>query len=140
MPDTAPLQRPRTLTEAQLASYHERGYAFPVPALTADEARDYLAKIEAFELAHGGRLGGWPRALSHKPHIILTWLDELVRHPCILDAVQDIVGPDILCWSSRFFIKDANDGGFVSWHQDLDRKSTRLNSSHVSESRMPSSA
>ena len=28
----------------------------------------------------------------------------------------------------------------TKWHVDLDRKSTRLNSSHVSESRMPSSA
>ena len=46
-------------------------------------------------------------------------MDRVVRHPAILDAVESIVGPDILCWSSRFFIKDPGDGGFVSWHQDV---------------------
>ena len=106
----------KVLTQAQLARYHHDGCLFPVPALSVPEASAYLKKIETFEAQHDGR---WPRALSHKPHVILTWLDELIRHPAILDPVQDIIGPDILCWSSRFFIKDGNDGGFVSWHQDL---------------------
>ena len=37
----------------------------------------------------------------------------------ILDAVEDIIGPNILCWSSNFFIKEANEKTFVSWHQDF---------------------
>lgn len=107
---------PRVLNAQQVDQYQSRGYLAPVPALSAQEAAAYLQKVEAFEAQQGG---SWPRALSHKPHVILTWLDDLIRHPRILDAVQDIIGPDILCWSSRFFIKDKNDGGFVSWHQDL---------------------
>jgi non-haem Fe2+, alpha-ketoglutarate-dependent halogenase len=106
------------LTPAQLARYRADGCLFPVPALCEDEARAYLGKVEQFESQYGGP-GKWPRALSHKPHVILTWLDALIRHPRILDTVEDIIGPDILCWSSRFFIKDKQDGGFVSWHQDL---------------------
>jgi ectoine hydroxylase-related dioxygenase (phytanoyl-CoA dioxygenase family) len=51
--------------------------------------------------------------------LIYPFLDRIVHHPTILDAVEDILGPDILCWSSRWFIKDKNDGGFVSWHQDV---------------------
>ena len=46
-----------------------------------------------------------------------TWLDDLIRDPRILDAVEDLLGPD-LCWSSSFFIKEARDPAFVSWHQD----------------------
>ena len=46
-------------------------------------------------------------------------MNEVVRHPAILDTVESIIGPDILCWSSRFFIKAPGDGGFVSWHQDV---------------------
>jgi non-haem Fe2+, alpha-ketoglutarate-dependent halogenase len=41
-----------------------------------------------------------------------------VRRPAILDAVQDVLGPDLLVWSSSFFIKNGGDAAFVSWHQD----------------------
>jgi ectoine hydroxylase-related dioxygenase (phytanoyl-CoA dioxygenase family) len=41
-----------------------------------------------------------------------------VRNPVMLDAVEDLIGPDILCWASGFFIKEAHDPGYVSWHQD----------------------
>src|SRR4029453_15391031 len=63
----------------------------------------------------GGPLGGLYRI---KPHLLFTWLAELVRHPSVLDAVEDVLGPDILCWNTSFFTKEARSPGFVSWHQD----------------------
>jgi ectoine hydroxylase-related dioxygenase (phytanoyl-CoA dioxygenase family) len=63
----------------------------------------------------GGPLRG---DLRHKTHLLFPFLAELVRHPGILDAIEDVLGPDILCWSSNFFIKEAADPAFVSWHQD----------------------
>jgi len=62
-----------------------------------------------------GRCGGVYRI---KPHLLFTWLAELVRHPSVLDAVEDVLGPDILCWNTSFFTKEARSPGFVSWHQD----------------------
>ena len=53
-----------------------------------------------------------------KAHLPFPWLNELIRHPRMLDAVEDIIGPDILCWGSSFFTKNAHDPRFVSWHQD----------------------
>src|SRR6266446_2613867 len=47
----------------------------------------------------------------------LAWLAELVRCRSILDAVEDLHGPDLLCWNNNFFIKEAADPAFVSWHQ-----------------------
>jgi ectoine hydroxylase-related dioxygenase (phytanoyl-CoA dioxygenase family) len=41
-----------------------------------------------------------------------------VHQPKVLDAVEDVIGPDILCWTTNFFIKEADSPGFVSWHQD----------------------
>jgi non-heme Fe2+,alpha-ketoglutarate-dependent halogenase len=114
-PDSG-LDRTKVLTREQIERYAQDGYLFPVPALTRREADKARATLEAFEAGHGG---AWPRHVHHKPHLLLTWVDGLVRHPAILDAVEDIVGPDILCWSSRFFLKNPHDGGFVSWHQDL---------------------
>jgi len=57
-------------------------------------------------------------AVRHKPHLLFTWLNDLIRHPRILDAVEDIIGPDILCWGTSFFIKEKRDASYVSWHQD----------------------
>ena len=106
----------KALSAAQVTQYREQGFLSPVPALSAQEASEARAQVEAIEAANGGT---WPRAQSLKSHLIYTFLDRIVHHPKILDAVEDILGPDILCWSSRWFIKDKNDGGFVSWHQDV---------------------
>ena len=54
----------------------------------------------------------------HKVHLLFTWANEIVRHPKILDAVEDLIGPNIICWTTYFFIKEAKDPGVVSWHQD----------------------
>lgn len=106
----------KVLTPCQLRAYEETGYLAPVPALTASEVESARAQLEAFECANGG---SWPRGRALKPHLLFPFLDSIVHHPALLDAVEDIVGPDILCWSSRLFIKDPHDGGYVSWHQDL---------------------
>ena len=66
------------------------------------------ARLEAFE-AGAGILAG---KLRHKSHLLFTWLNDLVRHPRILDAVEDVIGPNILCWGSSFFIKEPRNPGF----------------------------
>lgn len=106
----------KVLTPEARARYATEGFLCPVPAIGAAHAAEVRKKIEAVEAQHGGQ---WPRELALKPHLLYPWLDEIVRHPAILDAVEDIIGPDILCWASRFFIKDPGDGGFVNWHQDV---------------------
>ena len=58
----------------------------------------------------GGPIAG---RLNQKPHLLFPWADALVRHPRVLDAVEDVLGPDILCWGSQFFAKPAGDPGFV---------------------------
>jgi len=94
--------------------YREHGYYAPIRVMSADEAATIRRKLEAHESAHGVLKG----SMRHKSHLLFTWLDDLIRHPGILDAVEAVIGPDILCWSSTFFIKEPHDPGFVSWHQD----------------------
>lgn len=106
----------KSLTPDAESRYRRDGFLCPVPAIGAAQAAATLKKIEAVEAQHGG---AWPREAAFKPHLLYPWLNEIVRHPSILDPVEDILGPDILCWQSRFFIKDPSDGGFVSWHQDV---------------------
>lgn len=104
----------RLSTEA-VAQYRRDGFHFPVRVLSAAEARSYRDRLEAAERAAGGPLAGDRR---HKVHLLYTWANELARHPAILDAVEDMIGPDILCWSTTFFTKEAHSSSFVSWHQD----------------------
>jgi non-heme Fe2+,alpha-ketoglutarate-dependent halogenase len=104
-----------TLSPDAVARYRRDGFYFPHRVLSPEEAVGYRARLEAIERERGGPLGG---ELRHKGHLLFTWLDALIRHPCILDAVEDLLGPNLLCWSSSFFIKEARDPAFVSWHQD----------------------
>jgi ectoine hydroxylase-related dioxygenase (phytanoyl-CoA dioxygenase family) len=53
-----------------------------------------------------------------KSHLLFKWLNDLIRNPIILDAVEDLIGPNILVWSTDWWIKEAHSQSFVSWHQD----------------------
>jgi len=105
----------KLLPRESVEQYRRDGFFFPVRVLSPAEARQYRARLEAVERERGGPLRG---ELRYKSHLLFTWLDTLVRHPPILDAVEELIGPDILCWGSGFFIKEARDSAFVSWHQD----------------------
>lgn len=104
----------KTLTEDAVQQYRDTGYLAPIQVLTTAEASEIRAKLEAFE-ANAGPLSG---KLRQKSHLLFTWLNDLIRHERILDAVEDIIGPNILCWGTSFFIKEARNPSFVSWHQD----------------------
>jgi phytanoyl-CoA dioxygenase PhyH len=105
----------KSLTAAQVAQYERDGIVFPVPVLTPEETRRFRQAFE--ELAD--RLGGRPvpQALGHT-HAYFRWAYDLATHPRVLDAVEDILGPDILLWTVSIFPKYPRDPGYISWHQD----------------------
>jgi ectoine hydroxylase-related dioxygenase (phytanoyl-CoA dioxygenase family) len=94
--------------------FKTEGYVAPIRALSSEEAQHFRNCLEQLENQHPDR----KELLRHKSHLALTWADEIIRHPGILDAVEQVIGPNILCWGSSFFIKNAQDASFVSWHQD----------------------
>jgi hypothetical protein len=104
----------KMLTDAALRQYREAGYYAPIKVMERRDAGRLRAALEDYETDHGILAG----PLRHKSHLLFTWLNDLIRHPRILDAVEDVIGPDILCWGSSFFIKEPRNPGFVSWHQD----------------------
>jgi non-haem Fe2+, alpha-ketoglutarate-dependent halogenase len=106
---------PKLLSEDQVTAYRDRGYQFPVDALSAAEVAEFRRRLEDYEARSGGPIKG---EMRHRSHVLFTWINEMVRHPRILDAIEDLLGPNILCWNTSFFIKEAHDPGFVSWHQD----------------------
>lgn len=105
----------KALTDRQVENYRRDGFVFPLPALAPHEVADLRAQFGGLEQREGGKIS--PRT-NRKPHLLLPWLNEVIRHPHILDAVEDVIGPNILCWGSGFFAKPARDRALVSWHQD----------------------
>jgi len=103
------------LSPTETAAFDRDGFHFPVRVFDTGQIASYRSRLEAFERRMGGPLGGQMR---NKPHLLFTWADEIVRHPLILDAVEDVLGPNLLAWSSSFFTKEANDPAYISWHQD----------------------
>ncbi|MET0850441.1 MAG: phytanoyl-CoA dioxygenase family protein [Candidatus Rokuibacteriota bacterium] len=111
---------PRKLSSAEVASYERDGFLSPVVALTGEEAAKYRGKLEAFERGVGGPLTSDatdPRYRS-RTHVLLAWVYGLARRPAILDAVEDLIGPDILVYTSTWFIKEPETAAIAAWHQD----------------------
>ena len=107
---------PLRLNDVELGRYEKDGYLSPLRTMSAETAASYRDRLEAYEAQSGGPLRS---EVKHKVHLLFTWAAEIVRMPRLLDAVEDIIGPDILCWGTSFFVKEAHDPGYVSWHQDL---------------------
>lgn len=119
MPETAtPETARKVLTPAQVEAYRRDGYVCPVDGLSAAEVASLRAEFEAFEAQQGRKLGAMPRQVRAKTHLLFPWMADLVRHPRILDAVEDLIGPDILVFHLTCWVKEPGDGTFVSWHQD----------------------
>jgi len=106
---------PKCLTPAQIEQYREEGCVFPIRVISETEAAQLRGRLEAFERWTGGPLKG---DMRHKSHLLFAWLAELVPCRSNLDAIENLHGPDFLCRTTNFFIKEAADPAFVSRHQD----------------------
>jgi len=102
-----------SLPNAAISGYEQDGVLFPVRVMAEADAGELRRRMEDCERRRG-RLHYAP-----KPHLVLPFVAEMARHAAILDAVESLIGPDILLWDSSFIVKEPEDGKRVSWHQDL---------------------
>jgi non-heme Fe2+,alpha-ketoglutarate-dependent halogenase len=105
----------KILTEQQVKQYHDEGATHPIRVISRERAAQYLAALEEGEARFGE---DFARVLRTKSHLSLKWVDELIRDPVVLDAVEDIIGPDIRLYNLTVWKKNARDASFVGWHQD----------------------
>src|SRR5262249_31803990 len=101
---------------AQREQYDQDGFVFPLPVLAAAEAQRFRCASDALEHS----LGGKPRTIEvRQMHLHFPWAWQLATHPRILDAVEDILGPNLLIWATELFTKHAHDGKLsIGWHRD----------------------
>jgi non-heme Fe2+,alpha-ketoglutarate-dependent halogenase len=105
----------RKLTPDEIVRFERDGVVFPIPVFGADEIAQRFRDLEALEQHGAGRLSP---LVNFKPYLLVPWLWEMIHDARILDAVEDLLGGDILCWEASFFSKAPGDGAFVTWHQD----------------------
>ena len=106
---------PKLLTDEQVASYHRDGIVFPMRVLSEKQAASLLDASNDLEQ----RIGENPKATDlAQMHLHFRWAYDLVVNPTILDAVEDVLGPNIVGWATGLFPKQPRDPKFISWHQD----------------------
>ena len=103
------------LSEQQIKFYDEKGYIAPIDVLSRQEANEIRQEIDTIEKK-------WPNALEgigrNYVHLISPVFNKVCLNNKILDAVESIIGKNILICGTTLFIKNSNEKGFVSFHQD----------------------
>lgn len=109
-----------TLSEDQRIHYQRDGFLSPLRALAPADALSFRRKLEEFEDAIGGPVtsGDVDEKYRYRLHTLLPWAHELATLPVVLDAIEAVIGPDILIYMTTFFIKEPGTDAITSWHQD----------------------
>src|SRR3954452_8191044 len=108
----------KALTQQQVDFFRHNGFLFPIPALSPAEIQTCLDGLARLEAELGCAVADADPKWSSHGHMHAAWFNDLIRHPRILDAIEDIIGPDILVWTSTFFIKEPHAPTYAAWHQD----------------------
>ena len=103
------------LTNEQVSFYHEHGYIAPLDVFTASEAAEMRAELETLEISHPDAVTGRNR---NNVHYVTPLFDRIAHHPKILDYVESLIGANILVCGTTLFVKEPEQRGFISWHQD----------------------
>ena len=103
------------LSSNQLKQYKDEGFVSPINIFSKEKAKEIRNEIELIENKIPGEL---EKSGRYNAHLISPLLDEVTHNSKILDAVQSLIGENILVCGTTLFIKNPNEQGFVSYHQD----------------------
>ncbi len=103
-----------SLSNQAIQQFKEDGFTPATRVMTAKQAADYRIQLQAIESVVGQLKGGY----RLKCHLLYKWLSDLIHHPAIVDRVESLLGPNILCWGTDLWLKEPKSSQFVSWHQD----------------------
>ena len=111
-------REPRCLTREQIADYNEHGFIRPLRIFDQEESRKNREYFDMLMAALKAADDGYDGYSINGYHVHCRSLYDLVTDPRILDHVEDLVGPNVICWGSHFFCKLPHDPKKVPWHQD----------------------
>jgi len=110
-----------SLTDDQVAQYWRDGFLFPLRVMSEEKAIGLRKTMEDVEARYAGKgpAHDVSQYLRTSPHIVMPFASDMALDAAVLDAVEGILGPDLMIWGADFFIKEADTTKIVSWHQDL---------------------
>ena len=103
------------LSANQLKQYDDKGFVSPIDIFSKDRTNEIRKEIELIEEKMPEELN---KSGRYNAHLISPLLDEVTHDSKILDSVQSVIGENILVCGTTLFIKNPNEKGFVSYHQD----------------------
>ena len=103
------------LSSNQLKQYKDEGFVSPINIFSKEKAKEIRNQIEFIEKELPGELD---KSGRYNAHLISPLLDEVTHNSKILDAVESLIGKNILVCGTTLFIKNPNEKGYVSYHQD----------------------
>ena len=106
---------PTHLSADEVDHFHRVGALYPRRVLVKNDALTLAEELQRFAQGEAQPL---TRLLRFKAHLMLQSLRSLASHRAILDAVESLIGPDLLVFTSTIWAKAPHDPHFVSWHQD----------------------
>ena len=106
---------PKVLTKEQIEQYHDEGFISPVRVISEAQALSIKNQLEQVEVEFPDEINAESR---NNLHLSFAFLDALAHNKIIVDAMEDLIGPDIALWASVMFIKEPSSKQYVSWHQD----------------------
>ena len=111
-------ERAATLSPTEVERFNDTGFLRPLDVLTEPEVGDARAYFESLLARVRALKDGRNAYTLDGYHNRCRGIWEIARHPSILDYVEDLLGPDFVCWSSHYFCKLPKDPKRVPWHQD----------------------
>ena len=101
-----------------ITNFRRDGYLFPLAGIGADRAHRARAALEDYEKRLGGTLTTLGPPCRYKLHVRLPWVRDIAADASVLDAVEDLIGPDIMVFTSTMFVKEPRADAVTLWHQD----------------------
>ena len=105
---------PQCLSRDQIAQYNRLGFVQPFDIFSTTEIAEIRAYADGIMEAMGKEGGYGINCYQAR----LSGLYDIATDARILNHVQDVIGPDILCWATAILSKRPHDPKAVPWHQD----------------------
>jgi len=105
---------PRRLSRAQIDAYNSEGYVQPFDVFDEGEIGSIRAYVDRLmdDMGEDGAYG----INCYQARLGGLW--DICTDARLLDHVEDLIGPEIICWASAIFSKRPHDPKAVHWHQD----------------------
>jgi hypothetical protein len=110
--------RARTLEPNAVERFNRLGYLSPLPAFDQAEATAlgaYIGDLVDQVVSAPDRRNSYSISSYH---VVCRRLYDLIRTPVLVDYVEDLLGPDVVCWGMHLFAKQPGDDMVVPLHQD----------------------